>query len=206
MYFKQVAVGGYDDNFSYLIGDDDTREVAIVDPDNNEVIMELIEEDRLKPVAILVTHEHHDHTAGAEALSAEYDIPVYIHSDGRRAVSGVQIEELGDGDVIDVGDVEIEVLHTPGHAPGAVCFLADGKLLTGDTLFVGGCGRCDLEGSDVEEMYDSLLNRLAKLPDDIEIYPGHDYGDRPFSTIGEEKDTNPYLNCDSLEEFEEKRF
>lgn len=206
MYFQQVKVGGYDENFAYLVGDEKSREIAVVDPDNLPLLRSIIERDSLKPVAILVTHEHFDHLAGVEELALAFKIPVYIHFEGRHALPfGLEIEEIADGDVIDIGAVEIQVLHTPGHAPGAVCYLVEDKLITGDTLFVGGCGRCDLEGGDIEAMYRSLYKRLKKLPDHIKVYPGHDYGDKSFSTIGEEKKSNPYLICSSKTEFIEER-
>jgi hydroxyacylglutathione hydrolase len=109
---------------------------------------------------------------------------------------------VDDGDVIRVGNVPIKVIHTPGHTPDSICLLVDDKLLlTGDTLFVGECGRTDLPGGNPRSMYDSLFNKLLKLGDEVEVYPGHDYGPRPSSTIGEEKRSNYTLQPRSLAEF-----
>ncbi len=207
MYFRQIKIGGYDENFSYLIGDEATREVMVVDPDNLEMLSQIITEEGLKVKGILITHEHGDHVVGVPATVEKYGVPVYIHAAGRHKVenAGAEIKEIVGGELITIGGLEIRVIHTPGHAPGAVCFLAEGKLIVGDTLFVGGCGRCDLAGSDVEAMYVSLFEILAKFPDETEIYPGHDYGERPYSTIGREKKENRFLACKSKEEFVKER-
>ena len=103
------------------------------------------------------------------------------------------------GDVLRVGDVGIELLHTPGHTPGSQCFLVEKRLIAGDTLFVQGCGRVDLPGGDAEEMYRTLTQRLAALPDDVRLFPGHDYGEHPTSSLGEERRTNTYMRIPSLE-------
>ena len=100
-----------------------------------------------------------------------------------------------------LGEQRIRFLHTPGHTPGSQCFLVDDNLVSGDTLFIGGCGRVDLPGSDPAQMYDSLVNKLRALPDDTVLYPGHDYADRPTSTIGEEKRRNLYMRFNRLEDF-----
>jgi glyoxylase-like metal-dependent hydrolase (beta-lactamase superfamily II) len=109
--------------------------------------------------------------------------------------------ELVDGDTLKVGGIVIEVIHTPGHSPDSICLLIDDKLLTGDTLFVGECGRTDTPGGSAKDMYKSLFHKISKLDDDIQVYPGHDYGTKPHSTIGEEKRTNYTLEKRSLEEF-----
>ncbi|MBS7614878.1 MBL fold metallo-hydrolase, partial [Candidatus Bathyarchaeota archaeon] len=111
--------------------------------------------------------------------------------------------DVVDGDIIKVGKITLKVIHTPGHTPDSICLLFDKKLVTGDTLFVGECGRTDLSGGNPAEMYNSLFGKLMKLDDDVEIYPGHDYGLKPKSTIGEEKRINYVLEERSLEEFVE---
>ncbi|HQO59125.1 MAG TPA: MBL fold metallo-hydrolase, partial [Candidatus Omnitrophota bacterium] len=108
---------------------------------------------------------------------------------------------VADGERYSLGDVTLEFRHTPGHTPGSQCFLTAGRLLTGDTLFFEGCGRCDLPGGNARRMYDSLYNVILKLPESTLIYPGHDYGDASSATLGEQKQTNPYLRCRSPEEF-----
>lgn len=110
---------------------------------------------------------------------------------------------VADGDVVRVGKLDIRVIHTPGHSPDSICLLVDGKLLTGDTLFVGECGRTDLAGGSAEDMYHSLFDKLMKLDDNIEVYPGHDYGKTKHSTISVERKTNYTLAKRTLDEFVE---
>ncbi len=106
-----------------------------------------------------------------------------------------------DGDRVSVGEVEVEIIHTPGHTPGGICLLAEGKLMTGDTLFVGNCGRTDFPGGSMEQLFNSIQTRLKVLDESVEVYPGHDYGMQPTSTIGHEKKTNPTMTANTLEEF-----
>jgi glyoxylase-like metal-dependent hydrolase (beta-lactamase superfamily II) len=117
----------------------------------------------------------------------------------RPRVSG--LVEVTQKDKLSVGKIDFDILYTPGHTPGCQCFLAQGHLITGDTLFINGCGRCDLPGSDPKVMYNSLYNVLMKLPDETVVYSGHNYGPTPTDTMGHQKQTNPYLQCNSLKEF-----
>ena len=112
----------------------------------------------------------------------------------------MQTIKLKNNDEIKVGNIKIKVMHTPGHTPGAICLLVENKLITGDTLFVNAIGRTDLAGGDAMKLFESL-QKLKKLGDDVEVYPGHDYGEIPFSTIGGEKKTNPYFMCETKEQF-----
>ncbi len=206
-------IGGFDKNFSYFLGDEETREIFVVDPDNAELLNELIAEEGLEVVGVVITHEHHDHVAGVKEMVEKYKVPVFIHEAGRGVVEEILGDEGGDdviktiedGEVLSVGEVEIKVMHTPGHTAGAVCLLSEGKLICGDTLFVGGCGRCDFAGSDVNEMYKSLYEKIWNLPDETEIYPGHDYGQTPSSTLKKEKKENRFLKCENKEEFVKMR-
>ncbi|HVP26511.1 MAG TPA: MBL fold metallo-hydrolase [Candidatus Bathyarchaeia archaeon] len=198
MYFKQIKHRG--DNFSYIIADETTKEAAVVDPSfNADVITQFLKEQKFIAKYVINTHYHGDHTAGNEDIKSEFGAKIVAHklSKGEIDIS------VAEGDVIKVGKVVIKVIHTPGHTPDSICLLVDGKLLTGDTLFVGECGRTDLQGGSTEEMYKSLFLKLAILDDSIEVYPGHDYGSRPHSTIGLEKRTNYTLEKRSLEEFVE---
>ena len=111
------------------------------------------------------------------------------------------IKSADDGQKIAIGDVEITLIHTPGHTPGSQCFHVQNRLVSGDTLFIGACGRCDLPGGDAKEMYRSLTQRLMKFDDSTILCPGHNYAEKPTSTMGEQKKTNPYLMCDSLDNF-----
>lgn len=195
-------------NFVYLIGDPVARECVLVDPAwDVQGIVDRAEEDGYRVVGALATHYHPDHVGGnlfgmdVQGLARLLElrgVKVWVHkeeAEGLKMITGLSDTDLvkvEGGDSMDVGSVKIELLHTPGHTPGSQCFLAQGRLVSGDTLFVNGCGRVDLPGGDPEKMYESL-RRLAGLPETTVLYPGHDYADRPKSTIGEEKRTNGYL-------------
>jgi hydroxyacylglutathione hydrolase len=195
MFFKQIKHRG--DNFSYIIADVASKEAAVVDPSFNvDAIIAVLKDHNFKLKYIINTHGHADHTAGNEELKSAFNSKIVAHK-----LSHVNHDiSVVDGDRIRLGAISIEIIHTPGHTPDGICLLADGKLLTGDTLFVGECGRTDLLGSNVNDMYVSL-QRIAKLNDNIEVYPGHDYGSFPNSTIGREKQTNYTLQPRTLQEF-----
>lgn len=196
MFFKQVK--GKGDNYSYVIADDTTGEGVVVDPSYNaELLLELTGENNFKIKYVINTHHHRDHTAGNGELRSKLGSQIVAHE-----LSDVDKDlEVVDGDLLKVGNVNIKVIHTPGHSPDSICLLIDNRLLTGDTLFVGECGRTDTRGGSSEDMYNSLFNKIGKLDDDIEVFPGHDYGPSPSSTIGKEKRTNYTLEKRTLEEF-----
>ena len=196
MLFKQVKYRG--DNFSYIIADETTKEAAIVDPSyNQDTLMMFIKDQKLKLNYIINTHGHGDHTAGNEDLKRAFGAKLVAHklSQVKKDVS------VDDGDTLKLGKIEIKIIYTPGHTKDGICLIVDGKILTGDTLFIGECGRTDLPGSSPTDMYHSLLDKLSKLDDKIEVYPGHDYGPKPHSTIGEQKRTNYVLEKRTLQEF-----
>ena len=198
LFFKQVKHVG--DNFSYIIADEASGEAVVVDPSfNADAIVGLARENGLSIKFVIDTHHHWDHVAGNLKIKSSFGSKIVAHK-----LSRVEKDiEVVDGDVLNVDGIVIKVIHTPGHTVDGICLLVDGKLLTGDTLFVGECGRTDLaEGNNVD-MYNSLFNKLMKLDDDLEVYPGHDYGSKPRSTIGEEKRTNYTLEKRSLDEFKE---
>jgi hydroxyacylglutathione hydrolase len=197
MLFIQLKQHG--DNFSYIIADPSTNEAAIVDPSYNaNKLTSIIQAENFTLKYIINTHGHSDHTAGNFELRSTLGGKIVAHSLSRTR-SDLTVE---DGEALDVGGVKIKVIHTPGHTTDGICLLIDGiKLLTGDTLFIGECGRVDLPGGNAASLYDSLFNKLLKLDDGIEVYPGHDYGPKPYSTIGEERKTNYVLEPRSLEEF-----
>lgn len=197
MFFRQVQKHG--DNFSYIIADDTTREAAVVDPSFNAgVIIRLLQAENLKLKYVINTHSHSDHTAGNAELRSMFNAKIVVHKLSRTNAE-VQVD---DGDIIKLGSIPVKVIHTPGHTPDGICLLVDNqKLLTGDTLFVGECGRTDLPGGNSKQLYNSLFNKIRMLSDDVEVYPGHDYGSKPSSTIGEEKRSNYTLEPRSLEEF-----
>ena len=190
MFFKQIEVGLMK-NFSYIIGD--SGEAAIVDPGwEYKKLIEICEKEDLKIKKILLTHAHYDHAKDLTKLAARTDAEIYVHKSEDIKSRDFKIKHIKDNDTINIGNINIEVIETPGHTPGGVCFLFDNKLLTGDTLFVGAIGRVDLPGSSEEDMKESL-KKLSELDDNIEVYPGHDYGSMPKSTIGYEKENNQFM-------------
>jgi glyoxylase-like metal-dependent hydrolase (beta-lactamase superfamily II) len=197
MFFKQIQQHG--DNFSYIIADETTKEAAVVDSSFNaaEITRELKDQGfTLK--YIINTHRHSDHTAGNYELHAAFGAKIVAYSSSR-ARYDIPVE---DGETLQVGNIEIKVIYTPGHTTDGISLLVDGKkVLTGDTLFVGECGRTDFAGGNTRSMYDSLFNRLLKLDDAVEVYPGHDYGDKKSSTIGDERRLNYTLKPRTVEEF-----
>ena len=206
MLLNQVRVGPMQ-NFSYIIGDEKSKEAAVVDAgwEAGELIS-IAGNEKLKIKKIILTHSHYDHAQKADELASKTNADIYFHENDsneiRRVIKNpdIAIHKLKNNDEIKVGNIKIKVIHTPGHTPGGICLLAGNKLLTGDTLFVNAIGRVDLPGGDAVKLFESL-QRLKKLSDDVEIYPGHDYGDVPFSTMKGEKKTNPYLMCNTKEQF-----
>ena len=197
MFFKQIKI--HRDNFSYIVADQETKQAAIVDPGfNAEEIKNILSEENLKPIYILNTHDHIDHSLGDEELRLRYGAKTVGHPQSKTSPDLKIVE----GDLIQFGDVSIKVIYTPGHSLDSVCFLInEKKLLTGDTLFVGDVGSASLPGGDFQSMHESLFNKIAKLEDNVEVYPGHDCGAKPFSTIGEEKRSNYALQPRKLGEF-----
>jgi glyoxylase-like metal-dependent hydrolase (beta-lactamase superfamily II) len=200
----QLPLGSHR-NFIYLVSCGETGEAAVVDPAwDVGAILRAAEESSLAVKKVLLTHTHADHTNGVGEVVARTGSPVLVHEAEARTLSREPDVLLQDGDVVQVGQVRIAVLHTPGHSPGALCFLAGGNLLTGDTLFVGRTGRTVFEGSSDEAMWASI-QRLRELPEELLVWPGHDYGPSPSSTIGRERRENPFLAAESLQAFQKLR-
>ncbi|MCP8313261.1 MAG: MBL fold metallo-hydrolase [archaeon] len=196
MIFVQMLIGELM-NFTYLIGDEDSGLAAVVDPANDvDRILKEAEKHNLKIIYIINTHAHFDHIIANRDLASKTKAKIIMHEKSK-AMKDICVK---DSDIIEIGKLKMRVIHTPGHTPESVCLLIDKKLLTGDTLFVGSCGRTDLPGGNPKELYNSL-SKLMKLDDDVEIYPGHDYGEKPYSTIGYEKDNNYALSFRAKEEF-----
>jgi glyoxylase-like metal-dependent hydrolase (beta-lactamase superfamily II) len=221
LYFRQIAVGEMA-NFAYLIGSRSTREALLVDPAwSVDALLDQAAADGMQVVGALVTHYHQDHVGGrifgfdiegVARLLERHPVPIHVNeleAEGTRAVTGASESDLvrhAAGDAIPLGEIRVRLLHTPGHTPGSQCFLAEergrpGRLVSGDTLFLGSCGRVDLPGSDPEAMYYSLNRTLRALPDDTVVYPGHLYSSEPSATLGDQKRANPYLRVASLEQF-----
>ncbi len=218
-YFRQLRSGrdfAHDDpvahqmvNFSYLIGDRATGECVVVDPAyDTDGLIAVAERDGMTLSGALVTHYHPDHCGGSmmgmqlvgiAELVAAVDVPVHVQRSEAEfvtKVTGVGADSLAlhdPGDVVSVGDVPIELLHTPGHTPGSQCFLVNGCLVAGDTLFLEGCGRTDLPGGNPEQLYTSLTQTLARVPDDAILFPGHQYSVASSATMGETRKTNYVL-------------
>jgi hydroxyacylglutathione hydrolase len=215
IYLKQMELGPMQ-NFVYLVGDPATRECVVVDPAwEIDTIVDTAAADGFSIKGALVTHTHQDHVGGSleawgmpgripgvEELLARVPAKVYVHKAEREFLPGLgsDLVKVDNHDTLLIGRLSLTFLHTPGHTPGSQCFLIDGRLVSGDTLFIGSCGRTDLPGSDPGEMYYSLTQRLAALPDETILLPGHNYGG-PASTIGQEKHANPFMRFASLGEF-----
>jgi len=204
---EQIQIGPMQ-NFAYLIGDRATREVVVVDPAWDILgLLGMIEERDYKLTGALLTHYHPDHCGGSfgqntvegvSRLLEHHSVPIYANEHeaaGVKKVTGISdtdIKKVTSGQKLKIGDVEIEFLHTPGHTPGSQCFRVKNTLISGDTLFIDGCGRVDLPGSNTDDMFRSL-QQLASLPDDTLLLPGHNYSAVPHATMGETKRSNTYL-------------
>lgn len=213
LIIEQIQIGPMQ-NFAYLVGSRSTREVVVVDPAwDVDGLLKFINERDYKLVAALVTHYHPDHCGGsmgnnsvtgvAELLET-HPVKIYTHkleAEGLKKVTGISdsdMKKVESGDKLKIGDVEVEFLHTPGHTPGSQCFMIKRTLVSGDTLFVDGCGRVDLPGSNSEDMYHSL-QKLAALPDDTLLLPGHNYSQVPHATMEETKRINTYMRIKDLD-------
>ncbi len=202
VYLKQLELGPLQ-NFVYLIGSPESRQTAVVDPAwDVPRILETAQQDEMRITHAIITHTHFDHINGLEPLLEALDIQVVVHKKEADAlpIDPSRAEVIEGGQEISLGGVTLSFLHTPGHSPGSICVATGDLLLTGDTLFVGGCGRCDLPGSDPEAMYKSLT-RLSQLDEQMVIHPGHNYANQPTALLAEEKSYNPFLQAESLNQF-----
>lgn len=220
LYFKQIEIGPMA-NFVYLVGSTATRKVAVIDAawDIDE-ILRLAAADGMEITHALVTHTHPDHVGswlrgahieGLEELLAKSKAKVVVHkaeAEFLKFLSSSDRIQSESGDRIDIGGIEIQLIHTPGHSPGSQCFFLEGRyphepdrLISGDTLFIDSCGRVDIPGANAEQIYESLTQKLMRLPDETVLFPGHNYAPRACSTVGEQKKTNPYLQFRSLNSF-----
>jgi len=192
------------ENFVYLLVDEKTNSAAVVDPAWE--VDKIVEEAKKLNVTItdvLLTHSHHDHINGLGGLLNHYDAQIHIlKSEADFWGENLSKPQLHHGgDAIKLGNTEIEVMHTPGHTPGSACYRAGNDLITGDTLFVFGCGRCDLQGGDPEQMYTTLKRFKSDLPTDIVIHPGHNYAVQKSSTLKEEIEGNPFMHFTEVDQF-----
>jgi hydroxyacylglutathione hydrolase len=206
LFLHQLPLGPMQ-NFIYLVGTEGQRDVVVVDPAWDVDAIEktcTIHGKRL--CGILLTHSHKDHTNGVAELLGRRDLPVYVQkrevdfSDDLREF-GDALRPLSSGDAIPLGGVSARVIHSPGHTPGSQCLYAADALLSGDTLFVNGCGRCDLRGGDPGQMFQTLHQTLRKLPGATRLFPGHDYGDVQVSSLDRESGRNPYFQLKDAASF-----
>ena len=199
MKVHQLQVGNMQ-NFTYILEDEKTGEAVLVDPSwDLDAVEQLITRNNLKIKYIVNTHHHFDHTIGNEAMTNTTGAKIIQHE-----VSTLKHDIIvKDGDKIRFGESEVVVFHTPGHSKDSICLVGDGKILTGDTLFVGNCGRVDLPGGSANELYHSLFDVLAKLDDKLVMYSGHNYGTKLASTLGQEKETNFVMQPRTEAEFVE---
>jgi hydroxyacylglutathione hydrolase len=213
LYFKQLEIGPMQ-NYVYLIGSTETHKVAVVDAAwDIDTILKIAKQDEMEITHAFVTHTHPDHVgggfagmeiAGVTELLEKCKAKVVVHKAEAEFLKGLSASDLiktDSGDKIDVGGIEIELMHTPGHTPGSQCFLFDGRVVSGDTMFIDACGRVDFPGGNAEQMYYSLTQKLMALPDETILFPGHNYAPLKQATIGEQKKTNPYLRFASLKHF-----
>ena len=226
LYFRQLLSGrdfAADDpmaaqmvNFVYLIGDRDTGEAVVVDPAYAVAeLVDALESDGMRLTGVLATHHHPDHVGGSmmghgiegiDRLLELDDVPVHVNRHEASLVTKVtgvgagQLVTHEGGDVLAVGGLELRMIHTPGHTPGSQCFLFEGMLVAGDTLFLQGCGRTDLPGSDPEAMFHSLRT-LAALPDETALFPGHRYSPPSSAVMGAVKEMNPVLRVPDKEQW-----
>lgn len=207
LILEQMEIGPMN-NFIYFLGDAKTKEIAVVDPAwDVDLLRKNAKHKGYTIVSIFLTHGHPDHVQGLDALLATHDVPVYLskHEAKFYTPDCKNLITVADREKLKIGNIEFECLHIPGHTPGCQCFKYKDVLISGDTLFIDGCGRCDLPGGNARVMYESLANVILKLPDTTVIYPGHNYGDVPFAALFDQKKTNPYLQAKNLENFLNRR-
>lgn len=209
LLIRQLEVGPMQ-NYIYFVGDKSTNDVVVIDPAwDVKSLLKYAQDEKLNIKSILITHGHFDHTNGVEEILNKLDIPVYINkheADFFRFPWGTEnIKIVNSAEKIVVGNTEIEFIHTPGHTPGSQCFRINKNLVSGDTLFINGCGRCDLPGGDPEQMFDTIYNKLMKMDDDTIIYPGHNYSEKKHDTVANQRITNPYMQYDNLMNFIKRR-
>ncbi len=204
-YLRQLELGPME-NFVYLIGDPVTRRAMVIDPAwQVDTLLTQARLDEMQIVGALVSHHHYDHCNGIEELLQAVDCPIYVNKHDAEFVKGAgdNLVKTDHAQELELGNLRVRLLHTPGHTPGSQCFQVHNHLVSGDTLFIKGCGRCDLPGGDPEQMYYTLTQKLMRMDDATILLPGHNYSENPTSTLGEEKKENPYLKTagTSLKDF-----
>lgn len=199
MFFRQLF-DPESSTYTYILADEGTREVIIIDPVKELVgeYISLFARENLRLKFVLDTHVHADHVTGAGELRAKTGAPTAMSEISKAACVSLRLK---DGDELTFGNHRLKTIHTPGHTPCSASYLVDGMVFTGDALLIGGCGRTDFQGGSAEQLWDSITKKLFSLPPDTIVYPGHDYKGRKATTIGEEMRTNPRLAGKTLEQF-----
>jgi glyoxylase-like metal-dependent hydrolase (beta-lactamase superfamily II) len=184
----------------YLVADPETRQAALVDPELEmvEPMLNSVFEHGLKVVYVVDTHTHADHLSGARELKSKTVAKLVMHREAPASCVDIRVE---DGDRLHLGELSMKFLHTPGHAKDLVSVLLPDRILSADALLIGSCGRTDLPNGNAVREYHTLYFTYRSLPDDLEVWPGHDYNGREHSVLGEEKETNPKMNFEGEEEF-----
>ncbi len=205
LILEQKEIGPLN-NFIYFIGDKRTSEIAVVDPAwDVDFLCREAEKKGYKIVAVLLTHCHPDHIQGFDEMTDRYPVDAYVSvhetDDYGKVPRYNQMNKVDDGGKVMIGGIELTCMHVPGHSPGCQLFIYKNACIAGDAIFIDGCGRADLPGSNPKQMYHSLYDVILKLPDDLILFPGHNYGSTPYATLGDQKQTNPYLQADSEEDF-----
>lgn len=204
-------------NFCYLVGDRSTGEAVVIDPAyDTDTLVDIAEADGMTLTGALATHYHADHVGGSmmgfeingvAELLERVDVPIHVQAPEAefvQKVTGIEADSMvehASGDIVTVGTIDIELIHTPGHTPGSQCFLVQDRLVAGDTLFLDGCGRTDLPGGDPEELYRSLHDRLGKVPDSAVLFPGHQYSQEPSQSMADTRQRNVVFKPSSLEQW-----
>lgn len=205
MKVKRIVVGALETN-CYLVYSEDTRECIVVDPGADpEKIVQEVKSNKLKPTAIVNTHGHVDHVGANKPIKEEFDIPLYIHQHDLKLLKNILQSSFGlmigakkspppdvfikEGDILELGESHLKILHTPGHSPGSISLLGDGFILSGDALFNGGVGRTDLPGGSWEKLQESIKEKIFILPPNTLVLPGHG----PSTKVSVEKNSNPFL-------------
>lgn len=197
------------ENFIYLISDKKTQQAAVVDPAwEVPEILKLAKEKGVTITDILLTHSHFDHINGVEGILKGHDAQLHLLKDEAKfwgeTLAHPSLHHGSDKIRIGGSSTEIKILHTPGHTPGSACYHIDDNLIAGDTMFVFGCGRCDLQGGDPNVMYDTL-NKLGQMSGETIILPGHNYADKTTATMQEQIEGNPFMFFDKTDDFIEYR-
>jgi hydroxyacylglutathione hydrolase len=199
---EQIKIGF--DNFSYVIYCPINKKAAIVDPGLDATrTLQFMASKKLTLEYILITHHHSDHSADCKRIKSLFPQAKIVASeaDGKKLTLKPDIV-VSDGSQLKIGAIRVDFLVTPGHTPGGICIIVDNEaVLTGDTLFIGDCGRTDLPGGNLAQMYASLHEKIMPLPDELIVYPGHDYGEKPFDSLGNQKRSNKTLTTKTLKDF-----